>query len=144
VHTNDILRQIYTKNRKRHVHTKRFSFCSLFTFMRGRLHSAIYAPCRIRVHCLHPLATARGSPARSCSTPLRSDSRPWQADAFIPYKCKKGECGTCDVLIDGKWVHACQTTIPSMDQFIVNIRPASITHPFQLHAAFCDESICSV
>ncbi len=71
----------------------------------------------------------------SLSRASRSDSRPGQADAFIPYKCKKGECGTCDVLIDGKWVHACQTTIPSMDQFIVNIRPASITHPFQLHAA---------
>lgn len=30
------------------------------------------------------------------------------------------------MLIDGKWVHACQTTIPSMDQFIVNIRPGKV------------------
>lgn len=37
-----------------------------------------------------------------------------QADAFINYKCKKGECGTCDVMIDGKWVHTCQTKVPSM------------------------------
>lgn len=49
-----------------------------------------------------------------------------QADAFIPYKCKKGECGTCDVLVDGKWVHACQTRIPSVDSFQVNIRPGKV------------------
>jgi aerobic-type carbon monoxide dehydrogenase small subunit (CoxS/CutS family) len=29
----------------------------------------------------------------------------------ITYKCKKGECGTCQVMIDGKWVKACQHTI---------------------------------
>eukprot|EP00277_Geminigera_cryophila_P000834 CAMPEP_0179427970 /NCGR_PEP_ID=MMETSP0799-20121207/13772_1 /TAXON_ID=46947 /ORGANISM="Geminigera cryophila, Strain CCMP2564" /LENGTH=234 /DNA_ID=CAMNT_0021203257 /DNA_START=10 /DNA_END=714 /DNA_ORIENTATION=+ len=52
-----------------------------------------------------------------------------QANAFIPYKCKKGECGTCDVLINGKWVHACQTTIPSMakgEVFQVNIREGKV------------------
>jgi len=54
-----------------------------------------------------------------------------QANAFIPYKCKKGECGTCDVLINGKWVHACQTTIPLMakgEVFQVNIREVSCLH----------------
>lgn len=70
----------------------------------------------------------------------RSESHHGQADAFIPYKCKKGECGTCDVLIDGKWVHACQTTIPSMDQFIVNIRPARIPDLTQCMQQFCDKS----
>jgi hypothetical protein len=43
-----------------------------------------------------------------------SSGAAWQADAFIPYKCKKGECGTCSVLIDGKWVQACQTKIPAV------------------------------
>jgi len=52
-----------------------------------------------------------------------------QADAFIQYKCKKGECGTCDVLIDGKWVHTCQTRVPQMSEgqpFSVFIRPAKV------------------
>jgi len=35
-----------------------------------------------------------------------------QADVFIRYKCRKGECKTCAVNIDGKWVSACQTKIP--------------------------------
>lgn len=52
-----------------------------------------------------------------------------QADAFIPYKCKKGECGTCSVLIDGKWVQACQTKIPAVargEAFQVNIRESKV------------------
>lgn len=51
-----------------------------------------------------------------------------QADAFINYKCKKGECGTCDVMIDGKWVHTCQTKVPSLakgESFNVFIRAVS-------------------
>lgn len=35
-----------------------------------------------------------------------------KADVFIKYKCKKGECGTCEVMLDGKWIRACQTKIP--------------------------------
>lgn len=34
-------------------------------------------------------------------------------DIPINYKCKKGECGTCLVNMDNKWVKACQTQIPS-------------------------------
>ena len=36
-----------------------------------------------------------------------------QADQFIKYKCGKGECGTCEVLIDGQWVRSCVTKVPS-------------------------------
>ena len=36
------------------------------------------------------------------------------ADVFIKYKCKKGECGTCRIMVDGKWIRACQTDVPSM------------------------------
>lgn len=32
----------------------------------------------------------------------------------INYKCRKGECGTCLVNVDNKWVKACQTTVPSV------------------------------
>ena len=35
-------------------------------------------------------------------------------DVEIKYKCKKGECGTCQVNVDNRWVKACQTTIPSV------------------------------
>jgi aerobic-type carbon monoxide dehydrogenase small subunit (CoxS/CutS family) len=36
-----------------------------------------------------------------------------RAGVEIKYKCKKGECGTCEVNIDGKWVKSCQTSVPS-------------------------------
>lgn len=32
----------------------------------------------------------------------------------IKYQCKKGECSTCLVNVDSKWVKACQTVIPSV------------------------------
>ena len=38
-----------------------------------------------------------------------------QADQFIRYKCGKGECGTCEVNIDGKWVRTCSATVPPLD-----------------------------
>lgn len=36
-----------------------------------------------------------------------------RAGVTINYKCKKGECGTCQVRIDGKWVKACQAVVSS-------------------------------
>ena len=36
-----------------------------------------------------------------------------QADQFIRYKCKKGECGTCEVQVNGKWVRTCVATAPT-------------------------------
>ena len=36
------------------------------------------------------------------------------ADVFIKYKCKKGECGTCSIMVDGRWIQACQTSVPSV------------------------------
>lgn len=44
------------------------------------------------------------------------------ANVEIKYKCKKGECGTCEVNIGGKWVKACQTTITSSDAMQITIR----------------------
>ena len=37
-----------------------------------------------------------------------------KAGVEIKFKCKKGECGTCEVNMNGKWVKACQTTVPSL------------------------------
>ena len=36
------------------------------------------------------------------------------AGVEIKYKCKKGECGTCEVNINNKWVKACQTSVPKI------------------------------
>ena len=32
----------------------------------------------------------------------------------IPYQCRKGECGTCLINMDGKWVKACQVVTHSL------------------------------
>jgi len=36
-----------------------------------------------------------------------------QAGQFIKYSCKKGECGTCECKMDGKWVRPCVATVPA-------------------------------
>ena len=62
-----------------------------------------------------------------------------QADVFIRYKCKKGQCKTCAVNIDGKWVSACQTKVPPQEpgkSFDVRVRPVSDAHKTQEKAAF--------
>jgi hypothetical protein len=51
-----------------------------------------------------------------------------QADVFIRYKCRKGECKTCVVNINGKWVSACQAKIPPVPKgqsFDIRVRPVS-------------------
>tara|TARA_A100001035_G_scaffold244129_1_gene211619 strand:- start:215 stop:763 length:549 start_codon:yes stop_codon:yes gene_type:complete len=37
-----------------------------------------------------------------------------KANVPIAYQCRKGECGTCKVNMNGKWVKTCQTRIPAM------------------------------
>lgn len=32
----------------------------------------------------------------------------------INYKCMKGECGTCEINVNGKWIKACQSTVPPL------------------------------
>jgi len=62
-----------------------------------------------------------------------------QADVFIRYKCRKGECKTCVVNIDGKWVSACQTKIPPQapgQHFGVRVRPVSDAHKYKKKAVF--------
>jgi hypothetical protein len=52
-----------------------------------------------------------------------------QADQFIRYKCKKGECGTCEVKVDGKWIRSCVSTIPYVAPgatFEVTVKPGMI------------------
>jgi len=62
-----------------------------------------------------------------------------QADVFIRYKCKKGECKTCAVNIDGKWVCACQTKIEPQapgQQFKVRVRPVTEAQKREEEVAF--------
>lgn len=50
-----------------------------------------------------------------------------QADQFIKYKCKKGECGTCEVLVDGQWVRSCVTKIPAgVEEYNVQVRQSMV------------------
>lgn len=37
-----------------------------------------------------------------------------QCGQYIKYKCRKGECGTCEVRIDGQWTRTCVTKVPHM------------------------------
>ena len=36
-----------------------------------------------------------------------------QAGQFIQYGCGKGECGTCECKMDGKWIRPCIATVPA-------------------------------
>jgi len=35
-----------------------------------------------------------------------------QAGQFIKYQCRKGECGTCAVRVDGQWIRTCSVKVP--------------------------------
>jgi len=35
-----------------------------------------------------------------------------QSGQFIKYKCGKGECGTCEVRVDGQWIRTCSVKVP--------------------------------
>lgn len=37
-----------------------------------------------------------------------------QANQFIKYGCKKGECGTCECMVDGKWIRPCVESVPAI------------------------------
>jgi len=36
-----------------------------------------------------------------------------QSGQFINYGCRKGECGTCEALCDGKWIRPCVALVPA-------------------------------
>ena len=48
-----------------------------------------------------------------------------QAGQYIKYHCKKGECGTCEVRVDGKWIRTCVSQVPYVeagDTFSVHVK----------------------
>jgi 2Fe-2S iron-sulfur cluster binding domain len=46
----------------------------------------------------------KGQPLRDVAT---------QAGQFIKYGCGKGECGTCEALVNGQWIRPCSTFVPA-------------------------------
>jgi ferredoxin len=57
-----------------------------------------------------------GQPLRDVAT---------QAGQFVKYGCGKGECGTCEALIDGKWIRPCSTNVPALQpgqQLVVQVK----------------------
>lgn len=64
-----------------------------------------------------------------------------KANVAINYKCKKGECGTCQVFVEGKWIKTCQTTIPPMEpgkNFAVTVKPFKEKAKFFSPQSFLD------
>ena len=52
-----------------------------------------------------------------------------QCGQYIKYKCGKGECGTCEVRIDGQWTRTCVTKVPPVakgETFAVHVRGSMI------------------
>ena len=47
-----------------------------------------------------------------------------KAGVTIPYQCRKGECGTCEVSVNNQWIKTCQTQIPYVENgasFVVKV-----------------------
>jgi hypothetical protein len=60
-----------------------------------------------------------GQPLRDVAT---------QAGQYIKYGCGKGECGTCECMVNGKWVRPCIITVPATaagEEYSVQLKEAS-------------------
>ena len=52
-----------------------------------------------------------------------------QCGQYIKYQCRKGECGTCEVRVDGQWIRTCVTKVPPVakgEAFEVHVRGSMI------------------
>ena len=48
-----------------------------------------------------------------------------QAGQPIRYGCKKGECGTCEALCNGKWIRPCVALVPELpagEEFVLQVK----------------------
>jgi len=59
---------------------------------------------------LHGNVTETKSTMALANMPLREAAI--QAGQFIQYGCGKGECGTCECLVNGQWVRPCISHVP--------------------------------
>mmetsp|Transcript_1133 Transcript_1133/g.1825 ORF Transcript_1133/g.1825 Transcript_1133/m.1825 type:complete len:243 (-) Transcript_1133:191-919(-) len=62
-----------------------------------------------------PVVFRQGNDTRTsmawAGQPLRDVAT--QAGQYIQYGCGKGECGTCECMMNGKWVRPCIETVPA-------------------------------
>ena len=52
-----------------------------------------------------------------------------QAGQFIKYGCGKGECGTCECMVNGKWIRPCIATVPATvagEELVVQVKEAKV------------------
>lgn len=63
-----------------------------------------------------PVVFKQGNDTRTsmawAGQPLRDVAT--QAGQFIKYGCGKGECGTCECMVNGQWLRPCTATVPAM------------------------------
>ena len=46
-----------------------------------------------------------------------------QAGQFIKYGCGKGECGTCECLVNGQWIRPCSSFVPDQtEDYVVVVK----------------------
>lgn len=48
-----------------------------------------------------------------------------QAGQFIKYGCGKGECGTCECMVNGKWIRPCTSIVPAVatgEEYVVQVK----------------------
>ena len=75
-----------------------------------------------------PVVFKQGDEVRStmaiAGQPLREVAI--QAGQFIKYGCGKGECGTCEALVNGQWVRPCSIFVPADltpgEEYVVQVK----------------------
>ena len=74
-------------------------------------------------HQLHGNVTETKRTMALANMPLREAAI--QAGQFIQYGCGKGECGTCECLVNGQWVRPCVSFIPATapgEEYVVQVK----------------------
>lgn len=74
-------------------------------------------------HQLHGNVTETKRTMALANMPLREAAI--QAGQFIQYGCGKGECGTCESLVNGKWVRPCISFVPEVspgEEYVVQVK----------------------
>lgn len=77
-----------------------------------------------------PVVFKQGNDTRTsmafAGQPLRDVAT--QAGQYIKYGCGKGECGTCECMVNGKWIRPCIATVPAMttgEEYSVQLKAIS-------------------
>ena len=88
--------------------------------------SAVIDPTKVGLKGNIPIVFRQGNATKTTMAyvgqPLRDVAT--QAGQYIKYGCGKGECGTCECLVNGQWIRPCSTTVPAM--------PAGETYAIQV------------